>query len=113
MFAEFNRVAKMWDPDWIVIENVKGILETLRGFFLRAMQEELRTLGYHTSTMTLNASDHGVPQRRARTFVVGSKDGTELSLDTVMNGSALALRFHTVCSASSSVRCRSTMREWA
>ena len=38
-------MAKMWDPDWIVIENVKGILETLKGFFLRAMQEELRTLG--------------------------------------------------------------------
>ena len=86
MFAEFIRVAKMWDPDWIVIENVKGIQETLNGFFLRAMQEELLTLGYRTSTMTLNASDHGIPQRRARAFVVGSKDGKELSLATAMNG---------------------------
>ena len=86
MFAEFIRVAQMWNPDWIVIENVKGILETLKGFFVHAMEGELRTLGYQTSTMTLNASDYGVPQRRARTFVVGSKDGKDLSLRPVMNG---------------------------
>ena len=86
MFTELIRVAKMWDPDWIVIENVKGILETLKGFFLCAMQEEMRTLGYQTSTMTLNARDYGVPQRRARTFVVGSKDGRELTLPTEING---------------------------
>ena len=86
MFAEFIRVAQMWNPDWIVIENVKGILETLKGFFVHAMQDELRTLGYQTSTMTLNASDYGVPQRRARTFVVGSKSEKELSLRAVMNG---------------------------
>ena len=80
MFAEFMRVAKMWDPDWIVIENVKGLLETLKGFFVRAIQEELSTLGYQTSTTTLNARDYGVPQRRTRTFVVGSRDGRELSI---------------------------------
>ena len=63
MFAEFIRVAQMWNPDWIVIENVKGILETLKGFFLHVTQEQLRTLGYQTTTMTLNATDYGVPQR--------------------------------------------------
>ena len=82
MFAEFIRVAKMWDPDWIVIENVKGIRETLKGFFLHAIERELELLGYRTSTITLNAVDFGVPQRRVRTFVAGSKEGRELNVAT-------------------------------
>ncbi len=85
MFAEFIRVAKLWQPDWIVIENVKGIQETLKGFFLRAIEAELQSSGYRTSTMTLNAVDFGVPQRRARTFVVGSKNGKALKLSVVPN----------------------------
>ena len=86
MFAEFIRVAKLWKPDWIVIENVKGIQETLKGFFLRAIENELQASGYRTSTMTLNAVDFGVPQRRSRTFVVGSKAGKEMAVGVVAEG---------------------------
>ena len=86
MFAEFIRVARMWEPDWMVIENVKGIVETLQGFFLRTIEKELRSLGYKPSTMTLNAINYGVPQRRERTFVVGSKNGKELDLGNIALG---------------------------
>ena len=75
MYKELMRVAKMWSPDWIVIENVKGIRETLKGFFLREIVESLEAAGYTTSTTTLNAVHYGVPQRRERTFVVASREG--------------------------------------
>ena len=75
MHKELIRVAKMWIPDWIVIENVKGIRETLKGFFLREIVESLEAAGYATSTTTLNAVHYGVPQRRERTFVVASREG--------------------------------------
>lgn len=78
MFEEFIRVARMWDPDWIVIENVKGIIETLSGYFLLAIEKELQALGYKSSIMKLNALDYGVPQKRERTFVIGSKNGKPL-----------------------------------
>ena len=83
MFEEFIRVARIWEPDWIVIENVRGIVETLKGFFLLAIEKKLQSMGYKSSTMTLNAIDHGVPQRRERTFVVGSKDGSHLDIGTM------------------------------
>ena len=75
MYKELIRVAKMWDSDWIVIENVKGIRETLKGFFLREIVESLEAAGYTTSTTTLNAVHYGAPQRRERTFVVASREG--------------------------------------
>ena len=75
MYQDLIRVAKKWKPDWIIIENVKGIRETLKGFFLIQVIESLETAGYTTSTTTLNAVHYGVPQRRERTFIVASRKG--------------------------------------
>ena len=33
LFKEFIRITKLWMPDWIVLENVSGILKTEEGFF--------------------------------------------------------------------------------
>jgi DNA (cytosine-5)-methyltransferase 1 len=63
----------MWNPDWIVFENVKGIVETEGGAFLLEVKNKLAKLGYTVSDMVLNAADFGVPQIRHRLFVVGSK----------------------------------------
>ena len=75
MYQELIRVAMIWKPDWIVIENVKGITETLKGFFLLNIVDSLEAKGYTTSTVTLNGVHYGVPQRRERIFVVASRDG--------------------------------------
>ena len=95
MYRDLIRVAKIWCPDWIVIENVKGIRETLNGFFLNAIVKSLESEGYVTTTMSLNAVNYGVPQRRERTFVVASRDGKvigeprEWSEPTVTVGEAI------------------------
>lgn len=78
MYKEFLRIAKMWRPEWIVMENVKGIMETAGGLFLARIVEALENVGYTTSVAVLNASGFGVPQRRARTFIVGSRSGHSL-----------------------------------
>src|SRR4051812_24106951 len=39
MFLEFLRLAKSWKPDWIVFENVKGLIETEQGEFLKMIIE--------------------------------------------------------------------------
>ena len=33
LFEEYLRITKMWFPDWIVLENVSGILQTADGYF--------------------------------------------------------------------------------
>jgi DNA (cytosine-5)-methyltransferase 1 len=73
LYREFIRVCRMLEPEWIVIENVKGILETDNGSFLSRILVALKRLGYKTDTWALNAADFGVPQARTRLFVIGAK----------------------------------------
>jgi DNA (cytosine-5)-methyltransferase 1 len=75
LFKEFIRVAKIWKPKWVVIENVSGLLTTEKGLFLKLIISELEDLGYTCSYKLLNAVDYGVPQRRERLFIVGSNEG--------------------------------------
>ena len=75
MYKEFIRIATIWKPEWIVMENVRGIMETAGGLFLAQIVGAFSRAGYTTSVSVLNASDFGVPQRRARTFIVGSRSG--------------------------------------
>lgn len=73
LFQEFIRVAKVWKPHWLVLENVAGLLETEGGIFLHEITNNLRNVGYRCSWWVLNATDFGVPQRRRRLFIVGSR----------------------------------------
>ena len=75
LYSDFLRIAQLWEPDWIVIENVKGIKETLNGYFFDQILHQLAKLQYTTSTKTLNAVHYEVPQRRERTFIIGSRHG--------------------------------------
>lgn len=75
LFREYIRIVKLWKPDWVIFENVKGIAETENGIFLVSVIGQLQAIGYTTSWWILNASDFGVPQRRQRLFVVGSLQG--------------------------------------
>jgi DNA (cytosine-5)-methyltransferase 1 len=80
MFREFVRLAKSWKPDWIVLENVKGIMETERGAFLAMILDAFKKLGYTVKHGKLDAAHFGVPQHRERLFVIGSRHGVELPL---------------------------------
>jgi DNA (cytosine-5)-methyltransferase 1 len=75
LFREFLRAIKLASPDWVVFENVKGILETEDGLFLEYILNGFKQLGYTTTHQVLNAADYGVPQNRSRLFVVGSLHG--------------------------------------
>lgn len=75
LFQEFIRIAKEIMPDWIVFENVKGIKETEKGFFVTEISQTLMELGYTCTTMVLCASDYGIPQTRSRFFLIGSLHG--------------------------------------
>lgn len=78
LFREYLRIASAVRPDWIVFENVKGLIETENGFFLDAVLRGFRKFGYTTSHFVLNSANYGVPQRRNRLFIVASLHGTEV-----------------------------------
>lgn len=72
LFKQFFRIAEEIKPDWIVFENVKGIKETEKGFFVSEIFHTLEKLGYVCTVFILCASDYGVPQIRSRFFLIGS-----------------------------------------
>ena len=59
-------------PRWVVMENVRGLLTSAHGRDFGRLISEMADLGYGVAWSVLHATDHGVPQRRARVFVVGS-----------------------------------------
>lgn len=75
LFLEFIRVIKKVAPDWILIENVPGLQKMDKGFFLERICNDLHQIGYTPNVQILNAADFGVPQKRDRIFIVGSRDG--------------------------------------
>jgi DNA (cytosine-5)-methyltransferase 1 len=78
MFIEYIRLIKQWMPDWVVFENVKGIIETERGIFCDKILHELEMSGYTCTSGILCAADFGVPQIRSRFFIIGSRDGVKV-----------------------------------
>lgn len=72
LFEEFFRVVSLYMPDWVVFENVSGILQTEGGLFVEKILTKFDELGYSTNTSLLNAANYGVPQSRKRFFIVGS-----------------------------------------
>lgn len=79
LYQEYLRLVKEVRPDWIIFENVKGLIETENGFFLDAVLKGFKQLGYTTSHFVLNSVDFGVPQKRNRLFIIGSLHGMAVS----------------------------------
>lgn len=75
LFLEFVRLVRFLRPDWVVFENVRGIMNTANGIFLDRIVSGIEKLGYTVSYGLLNAAGFGVPQNRARFFLVGSLHG--------------------------------------
>jgi site-specific DNA-cytosine methylase len=78
MPVEFAALACRLRPQYVVMEEVQSIatMEVAPGVsYLKAVEEVLRKRGYDVESRLLDASEHGVPQRRKRWFVVGRRRG--------------------------------------
>lgn len=58
-------------PEWLIYENVKGMLSSNRGFDFLAILLEMDELGYDCEWQTFNSKYHGVPQNRERVYTIG------------------------------------------
>lgn len=65
-------------PRAIVVENV---VDFKRWRLYPTWRSALETLGYQLQETVIRASEHGVPQRRDRLFVIASRDGAQVALD--------------------------------
>jgi DNA (cytosine-5)-methyltransferase 1 len=75
LFPEAIRLVDEIRPRAVMLENVRGLLDSVFDAYRKNIQDSLRKLGYVAEWRLLNASDFGVPQLRPRVvFVAIRKD---------------------------------------
>ena len=83
LFEQYMRLVAQIRPDWVVFENVTGILATEGGMFVDQVVNSFKKLDYTVASFVLNAKDFGVPQNRSRFFAVASKHGITVPKPTL------------------------------
>jgi DNA (cytosine-5)-methyltransferase 1 len=79
LFFDFAKILQAKAPSAFLIENVRGLANHDKGNTLKVILDTIRNIGYHCRYKILDAKDFGVPQKRARIFIIGfrSEDAYE------------------------------------
>lgn len=75
LWFEFRRVVAELHPQWVLIENVPGLLSSAGGRDMGTILANLADLGYGWAYRVLDSRHFGVPQRRRRVFIVACAGG--------------------------------------
>lgn len=73
VFADY---VSHFEPDVFIMENVRGLKSFNDGDTLENLTDEFSDMGYNLSTKVVKCEEYGIPQKRRRLFIVGSKDHT-------------------------------------
>lgn len=71
VFRLLRELEEEYRPEWLLYENVKGMLSSNKGFDFFEILFEMDSLGYDIEWQLLNSKDFGVPQNRERVFTIG------------------------------------------
>jgi DNA (cytosine-5)-methyltransferase 1 len=81
LLDDYLRFLDALRPAAFLMENVFGLAyKNQSSVFFKRLTGGMRKIGYSVAYEVLNAADYGVPQNRQRLFVVGARDGRQLSL---------------------------------
>ena len=87
MFRQFVRVARIVKPQFIIGENVTGLLTMKSGpnendpLMLDIIKQAFLEIGYTLTYKVLEATDFGVPQKRKRILLVGWDSRSQARMD--------------------------------
>jgi len=73
LFLEFFRMVKLFRPYFIVIENVTGLLAKKNEKTLKSIFDRFHKIGYNLNVQVMSAENYGVPEKRRRTIIIGSR----------------------------------------
>lgn len=71
---EYLRVVTDLQPDGFVFENVESLLHPTNKIIVEKFIEIIVDCGYDYKIVKANALDYGVPQKRKRLFIIGTKE---------------------------------------
>lgn len=75
LFFEIARFASILKPKYLLLENVKGLLNHDGGNTFKTIIGTLDELGYDAEWAICNSKNFGVPQNRERVFIIGHLRG--------------------------------------
>ena len=74
LFFEIIKILSLHKPKCFLLENVKNLKSHDKGNTFSVIKDSLSNLGYHFKYEILNSKDFGLPQNRARIFIIGFLD---------------------------------------
>ena len=77
LFKSYAQVLRSLQPEHFVFENVPGLLNMGGGMVLAEIKRTLAKAGYNVVIWKLNAENYGIPQRRQRILLIGTRHGEE------------------------------------
>lgn len=75
LFFEIMRIANIVRPQYLFLENVKGLLNHDGGATFETILNTLDEFWYDAEWQVLNSKNFGVPQNRERVFIIGHLRG--------------------------------------
>lgn len=72
LFYTYAKLIEERKPEWLIIENVPGLLNSHNGQDFKVVIDTLVEFGYGVSWRVLDAKYFGTPQRRRRVYIVAS-----------------------------------------
>ena len=76
LYIQYAEFLKEFKPKYFVFENVTGLLsakDEYEGKYLDHITSTFDDAGYQISYKTIDASEHGVPQKRKRVIIIGKR----------------------------------------
>lgn len=73
LYRDFLKYIRFFRPRVFVMENVLGIKSAAGGVYFTRVQAEARALGYRVHSQVEDAWELGVPQKRRRQLIVGTR----------------------------------------
>ena len=80
LYKEFVDIVIETNPKIFIMENVEGIMSINEGKTFAEIKETFRELGFNVTGRKLIATQYGVPQKRKRVIIIGSKLGESSAL---------------------------------
>ena len=73
LFESYVRIVDALKPKCFLFENVKGLYTMFEGRYFNKVVSAFLSIGYNIYFSLLDSSNYGVPQKRERVIIVGSK----------------------------------------
>lgn len=73
LFENYVRIVNDLQPTCFLFENVKGLYTMFEGRFFKRVVSSFLSIGYNIHFSLVDSSNYGVPQKRERVIIVGTK----------------------------------------